>query len=65
MTAGTYTIDPSSCSHEKMELGFEFLCAPARQCPDCGAWLDEEYEESFDGEEESCWFWLKEVSAGV
>ena len=55
--------DPQSCSHEALERGFDHLCAPPRRCPDCGLWLEEEYEESFDGEDEQCWFWLKEVPA--
>ncbi len=53
----------ADCSHDKLELGFDHLNGEARQCPDCGVWFVEEYEESFDGEEESYWFWLAEVPA--
>jgi hypothetical protein len=56
-------VDPHTCSHEALELGFDHLGGPARQCPGCGVWFIEEYEESFDGEEENCWFSLVEVPA--
>lgn len=53
----------TTCDHERVPQGYEHLNEPPRQCPDCQAWLDQQYEESFDGEDESQWFWLEEVPA--
>ena len=53
--------DPETCSHQNVQQGLEFLNEPARQCPDCGTWLEQDYEESFDGEEEIISFWLNAV----
>ena len=59
----------TSCAHDKLTLGFDELNEPPRQCPDCWAWFqveyEVEYEESFDGEDETCWFSLIEVPAPV
>jgi len=55
-------VDPDRCSHRLLPEGYDFLCEPPRQCPECGLWLDAEYDESWDGEEEQQHFWLTPTS---
>lgn len=46
----------NSCDGE-IELGFDQLGGTAT-CPVCGAVYEVEYDETWDGEDEHCYFWL-------
>lgn len=47
------------CEKESgIDLGFDVLGKDDLLCASCGTALEVEYEESWDGEDEHCYFWL-------
>ena len=51
------------CDHPHLQdrLDYKYLTEPPVECPDCRQLVDVKYDESWDGEEESQFFWLEVV----